>query len=315
MRCLVALAAAAACVWGVAGCGGASQRGHIASSVPPGRLVVGGAADATSPAGSGDDLVWTRGGVNAPVIVLKLGTVELREGARRPVRISEPGVLSASGGMDRQNVVIQEVRSGQSDLRLYDLESHSLRRLPPGPNTRSWEWRGSISGRRLLFGRIDFGSKTYQIVLANLATGEEHILDSVSGHGAYAEPGQLAGRYAVWLGCPDNVCSIYRYDVRTGKKVRVTTRAAYTTFYYAPSVTADGTVYYAEGARACGAHVSLVQFRPQRATRRIATLPPGYDLRFTSASPRPGGTRIVFDRVNCSSKHFAVYELRPGIPR
>ena len=308
MRCLFALAAAAACTAGVAGCGGASQRGHVSSGLP-GRLVVGGAADATSPAGSGDDLVWTRGEVNAPVIVLELGTVELREGARRPVRISEPGVLSASGGMDRQNVVIQEVRSGQSDLRLYDLRSHSLRGLPPGPNTRYWEWRGSISGRWLLFGRIDFGAKTYRIVLANLATGEEQVLYSVSGHGAYAEPGQLAGRYAVWLGCPDNVCSIYRYDVRTGKKVRVTTRAAYTTFYYAPSVTADGTVYYAEGARACGAHVALVRFRPPRATRRIATLPPGYDLRFTSAIPGPGGTRIVFDAVNCSSKDVAVYEL------
>jgi hypothetical protein len=315
VRRLAVVAGIAAFTGAACGCGEASHRGHVPSAGRPTRLVVGGGADATSPAGSGSDLVWTRGGVDAPVIVLKLGTVELREGGRRPVRISEPGILSASGGMDRRNVVIQEVRSGQSDLRLYDLRSHSLRSLPPGPNTRSWEWRGSISGRRLLFGRIDFASKTYRIVLANLATGEEQVLDSVSGHGAYAEPGQLAGRYAVWLACPDNVCSIYRYDIRTAQKIQVTKRAAYTTFYYAPSVTADGTVYYAEGARACGAHVSLVQFRPQRATRRIATLPPGYDLRFTSAIPRPGGTRIVFDRVNCSSKHFAVYELRPGIPR
>ena len=303
---LVVLAAAAACTWGAAGCGGESQRGNVSSVSRPARLLVGGA---TSPAGSGDALVWTRGEVDAPVIVLELGTVELRDGSQPPVRISEPGVLSASGGMDSRNVVIQEVRSGQSDLRLYDLRSHSLRRLPPGPNTRSWEWRGSISGRWLLFGRIDFGSKRYRIVLANLATGVEHVLDSASGHGAYAEPGQLAGRYAVWLGCPDNVCSIYRYDIRTARKIRVTTRAAYTTFYYAPSVTADGTVYYAQGARACGARVSLMRFRPSGTTDRIATLPPGYDLRFTSAISRPGGTRLVFDRVACSRRHFAVYEL------
>ena len=88
------LAAAAACTWGVTGCGGKSQRGNVSSVSRPARLLVGGA---TSPAGSGDALVWTRGEVDAPVIVLELGTVELRDGSQPPVRISEPGVLSTSG--------------------------------------------------------------------------------------------------------------------------------------------------------------------------------------------------------------------------
>ena len=74
-------------------------------------------------------------------------------------------------------------------------------------------------------------------------------------------------------------------------------------------MTPDGAVYYAEGARACGAHISVVRFGPQGTTRRIATVPAGYDLRFTSAIPSPGGTRIVFDRASCSRKHFAIYEL------
>jgi hypothetical protein len=64
------------------------------------------------------------------------------------------------------------------------------------------------------------GTDTYQIVLADLATGRERTLDSVRGHGAYAEPGQLDGRYAFWAGCPDNFCTVYRYDVVKGTRLR-----------------------------------------------------------------------------------------------
>ena len=239
------------------------------------------------------------------MIVMKLGTVFLRHGSEKPMRISPPGVPAASGGMDKSTLVVQVVRNGQSDLLLYDLKTHRLREPPHGINTRAWEWRGSISGSRLLFGRFN-GVDTYEIVLADLSTGPELILDSVRGHGAYAEPGQVNGRYAVWAGCPDNFCSIYRYDIRTGSRLRVP--GDYRHVSYAPSVAASGDVYYGYALRGCGSAVQLRRFRPGAGSRVLRTLAAGYDFRFTNTD----GRSVVFDRVSCSQDNFDIFTANAG---
>jgi hypothetical protein len=262
-------------------------------------------ADETSPASNGADFAWTRGSRDGPVIVMKLGTVFVRHGDGRPVAITTPGVLAAAGGMDGRTLVVQVVRNHQSDLRLFDLRTDRFHEPPPAVNTRAWEWRGSISGHRLLFGRFD-GVNTYEIVLANLSTGREQILESVRGHGAYAEPGQINRRYAVWAGCPDNFCTIYRYDVTTHRRVRVP--GDYRHAAFAPSVAAGGDVFYGRGLVACGADVKLMRYRPGATPHVVASLLPGYDFRFSSTD----GRRVLFDRVSCDHGDFDVYAVRVG---
>jgi hypothetical protein len=242
------------------------------------------------------------------VIVMKLGAVFLSQTGRRPVRITPKGVLTASGGMDARTLVVQIVRSNQSDLVLYDLRTRRVREPPRGVNTPAWEWRGSISGRRLLFGRFN-GVNTYDIVLADLSTGRERILDSVSGHGAYAEPGQVSGRYAVWAGCPDNFCSVYRYDIQSRSRLRVPGDVRHVA--YAPSVDASGDVYYGYApyaAKACGSAVQLRRFRRGAGSRVLQTLSHGYDFRFTNTD----GRRVVFDRVRCSQGTFDIFAANAG---
>jgi hypothetical protein len=261
-------------------------------------------ADETSPATNGRDLAWTRGSKDGPVIVMKLGAVFLRRAGGKAVRISPPGgALAASGGMDARTLVVQVIRNHGSDLELYDLKTGRFRKPPPAVNTRAWEWRGSISGRQLLFGRFN-GTDTYQIVLADLATGRERTLDSVRGHGAYAEPGQLNGRYAVWAGCPDNFCTVYRYDVVNGARIRVP--GDYRHSVSAPSVTATGDVYYGRGLRSCGSQVTLMHYRPSASPNVVAALPHGYDFRFSTTD----GKRVLLDRVSCEHGNFDVYAAR-----
>lgn len=150
--------------------------------------VIATAADETSPSSTPGYLAWTRGGIDGPVIVMKLGVVLLRRDGGRAIRVSPSHALSASGGMDSRWLVIQFVRSGNSDLELVDLRDRRHRDLPARVNTRAWEWRGSISGPWLLFGRLGAPAGTYRVVLYNLAGDEASVLDSVAGHGAYAEP-------------------------------------------------------------------------------------------------------------------------------
>jgi hypothetical protein len=276
-------------------------------SVGAGSPLVATRADETSPATNGRDVAWTQGSRDGPVIVMKLGTVMLQHGVSRPAAITAPGVLAASGGMDRRTLVVQVVRGGQSDLRLFDLASRRFRDPPRGVNTRAWEWRGSILGARLLFGRyrVAGNAGTYDVLLANLATGRIRMLDSVAGHVPYAEPGQIAGPYAVWSTCRDNLCFVYRYDARDARRIRID--GGYGDGAYAPSVTATGDVYYARGRYACGSDVEIVRYRAGERSV-IARLPEGFDLRFTDTD----GSRLLYDRVNCTHGDFDIYSIRVG---
>jgi hypothetical protein len=199
-------------------------------------------ADETSPSGNGVDLAWTRGSANAPVIEMKLGTVFVRHRGGAARRITAPGTPAASGGMDARTLVVEIVRHGNSDLELYDLRTHRFRRPPDGVNTSAWEWRGSISGRRLLFGRLRVAGDafTYDVVLADLVTGRLRVLDSAGTHASYAEPGQVAGRWVVWNRCRENLCVVYRYDARTGTRIRVD--GDYDHAAVAPSAAPNGVV-------------------------------------------------------------------------
>jgi len=269
------------------------------------RAVIATSADETSPATNGVDVAWTRGSKDGPVIVMKLGAVFLRRDGRPAVRITPPGVLAASGGMDARTLVVQVIRRGGSDLELFDLKTSRFRAPPRGVNTRAWEWRGSISGHSLLFGRFN-GVNTYNVVLTDLRTGRTRILDTVQGHGAYAEPGQVNGRYAVWAGCPDNFCTVYRYDLGGGRRARVPGDYGHVAF--APAVTSDGVVYYGRGLRFCGSEVRLMRYRPGTAPRVVASLAPGFDFRFATTD----GRRVLFDRVSCAHGNFDVYSVRVG---
>jgi hypothetical protein len=101
----------------LSGCGSSRVEKRTDGSRP----LVATPADETSPATNGTDLAWTRGSKDGPVIVMKIGAVFLRHGSGKPVRISPRGVLAASGGMDKDTLVVQVVRNNQSDLLLYYL--------------------------------------------------------------------------------------------------------------------------------------------------------------------------------------------------
>src|SRR4051812_9278766 len=244
-------------------------------------VVATGAAE-TSPAAGPGLLAWTRGSTDGiPAIQMKLGVVLVRRASGRPVAVTPPHVLAASGGTDGRRLVVEVVRSGQSDLELVDLADRSRRSLPAAVNTREWEWRGSISGPWLLFGRYR-APVTYQIVVYNLVTRELRILDEAGVHAAYAEPGLLDGRYAVWAACHEGSCAVSRYDLKTRKGLRITTDYEHT--LYAPSVTAAGDVYYARGGRGCGNEVELLRYRQRTGSRVVYTFAPGHDLRFTATT-------------------------------
>ena len=80
-------------------------------------------------------------------------------------KVNKRGQAQA-GGIDGTTLIYQSIRNGQSNLRLFDLVSH-VRSTPAGVDTKKWEYRPTISGGWILFGRAWSSHPTnYQLLSA-----------------------------------------------------------------------------------------------------------------------------------------------------
>ena len=130
-----------------------------------------------SPSASGDWLVWSRS--------RERGTSPFdlfaQHGTDPAFKINRKDTQAYGGGIDGTRLLYQLIRgqyATESDLRLYDLQTRRLTPLPAGVNTKNWECCGTISGDWILFSRgRAYGTAKQQVILRNLVTGEQRVLD------------------------------------------------------------------------------------------------------------------------------------------
>ena len=159
--------------------------------------------------------------------------------------------------------------------------------MPPGVNTPKWECCATISGGWLLFSRGQAYSRDRQLVLLrNLTTGEQRVLDQLQNRNGILSAGQLNGNFAVWAKCnPYPRCQIFRYDLASASTTPLPATAG--KVVYSPSVNEYGTVYYGQSNRGCGKSVQLVKQPVAGGPEVIAKLPQGRDLDVTFAHRIP----------------------------
>jgi hypothetical protein len=225
-----------------------------------------------------------------------------------------------AGGIDGTTLVYHVVRGSRprlSDLRLFDLATKRHKPLPSGVNTGRWECCGSISGDWLLFSRARASGTGRQLVLLrNLVTGEQRVLDAMQAQKGSLHADQLNGTFAVWSRCdPYPRCRVLRYDVASGSAAALTVPAG--KIPYAPSVNQFGTAYYAQRSGGCGNSVQLMKQRPTGTPELLASLPPGRDVGASYAhapSAKPPRelvtTRIYFDQRACGKQpRWNIYRI------
>lgn len=220
--------------------------------------------------------------------------VYVRRGDAPAWRANPAGTYAQTGGFGDGKLVIQLLHY-DSVLATVDLRTRAVRVLPaPINGAHTDQWRPSVSGDRVLYGRM--GNLDWQIMLADLRTARVVRLDDVRGHGAYAEPGQLNGRYATWLACPDNKCRVVRYDLDTGARVEMPPVGGAQYDQFGPSVTRDGTVYFGIAEHNC-ADTRLLRWRRGR-IRTIYRFPPdaGYEYSYAAATEP---TTVYYDESAC----------------
>jgi hypothetical protein len=267
------------------------------------------------PAADGDWLAWSRSRERVPSPF----DLFARHAGNRAFRVNPKGTQAYAGGIDGTRLVYQLFRGGlaiQSDLRLFDLGTRRQSPLPAGVNTKGWECCGTISGNWLFFSRgHSYSLDTQLIILRNLVTGEQRILDRLRNRNGLLSAGQLNGTFAVWARCnPYPRCQIIRYDLATASVTPLPISAGRVA--YAPSVTPRGTAYYLRSSKGCGKSVELVKHTLTGAPQVLAKFPKGRDGDVTYADTVRAGppaapltTHVYFDRTVCSKQTWDIYRV------
>ncbi|HEY7147835.1 MAG TPA: hypothetical protein VH420_00170 [Gaiellaceae bacterium] len=234
-------------------------------------------------------------------------------------RVNPKNTQAYAGGIDGATLVYQLIRGSfadSSDLRLYDLTTRHLQAMPAGVNTPKWECCATISGGWLLYSRGQAYSPDRQLVLLrNLETGEQRVLDQLKNRNGLVSAGQLNGTFAVWAKCnPYPRCQIMRYDLASASTTALPSAAG--KVVYSPSVNELGTVYYGQSKKGCGKSVQLVKQKLTGPPEVIARLPQGRDLDVSFAHrilTKPPGdvitTRVYYDSVRCRTHSWNIYSV------
>ena len=260
------------------------------------------------PVANGAYFAWGQDSVRKPYRY----QVYARAGTGRAFRVSPSRTRGYPGGISASTLVYQVIRGHRSNLALYDLASRKRLAMPKGVNTAQWEWRPSISGDWLLFSRHNL--RTERIVLHNLRTGAERILDSGSmENGNVVMAGQVNGDFAVWDKCPrPQRCTVVRYSLSTG--IATPLPAPPGRAHYAASVAEDGTVYLARSEPKCGGSVEFWRYPLVGVPVRLFSLPAGFDIAATYVYTRAGKREatvndVYYDRGRCKARRFDIYRL------
>jgi hypothetical protein len=168
------------------------------------------------------------------------------------VKLNRKG-LGYIGGIDPPVVAYQQVVKGNSDLKLYDVDTQARSDPPAGVNTSNWEWEPSISGDWLLFARQTNSAQF--VILRSLTTAAKVVLDQGR---RFHHAGQVSDDYAVWTRCGKTACNVVRRQLSTATDT-VLARPA-DRFQYGAAVTSTGIVYVARSSPKCGGSVKIARF-------------------------------------------------------
>jgi hypothetical protein len=223
------------------------------------------------------------------------------------VRVNRPGTHGWSGGFDGDTFVYQEAGGRQSNLQLYDVPTGARSAPQPGVNTLAWEWRPTLSGSQLLFGRSLLNQRIDQVLLRDLTTGSTRVLDRIRWRNGFVAPGQVNGNYVVWWRC-DRFCNVFIHDIAASTTTKIGNPGSH---QYAASVTSDGTMYFVRSGRACGSVARLMR-RPQPLgpPKVVAPLPWGQDISSTYALENADGTTtVLFGHIRCRANLQDVFSV------
>jgi len=227
-------------------------------------------------------------------------------------KVNPRGTSGALGGIDGTKLVYQQSKSGNSDVRFFDLVALK-RSTPPGVNTKQWEYRPSNSGNQLLFGRYYPSTGKRKVILFDTSTARARVLATTTSKKTMLQPGQVSGDYVVWAKKTPTTCNVYLYTISSKTTTKIPNPLAECQF--GPSVSSTGTVYFGRSGFACGNSFQLMKY-PLGGPTASSLLPFKLTGKFFSntyaVSNDNGTTSVLFDPGPCTTKNQDIYEWNAG---
>ncbi len=205
---------------------------------------------------------------------------------------------AALGDIEGDQLVYQEFGDEDSDIWFFDLVARHRSPPPNGVNTSQWEYWPSMSQRWLLFGRRA-RSGTRTLILFDLSSNTSQRLDRVRGPSSFIAPGEVSGDYVVWHTCrSDTRCDVYLHHIPDDQTTRIANPDGRN--QHSPSVTPDGTVYFARTRGDCGSGVQLMQQPLEGSAEALWRLPSGDDIATTNVwVDERGVVTVLYDHFAC----------------
>lgn len=236
-----------------------------------------------------------------------------RVGGGSPFRLNARGTrgFTAGGAVteDGGRIAYWQHRSGNGNIKILNVRTRT-RRSVGVVNTAGHEWGASVSGRWLLFARGRHGG-TMRVYVANLRTGNVRRLARVGSNG-YLQPGDVSGRWVTWTTCAGfRNCSITRYNLRTGTRTKLANPLDRSQF--APSVLANGTVFYGESGNnaTCATRLRIYKAPLAGGRTRLTTLPSGTSIATTSVRRvSSSAADVLYDQMRCDTGASDIYRAR-----
>ncbi len=229
---------------------------------------------------------------------------------KRPIssvrfKVNGPGTQAFQPNIDLANatlggdvLVFAQKPAGDADLKLWDIDSGGRTNPPAGVNTNAGEWKPSIDGDHLLFGRGP-ANRFYmnRVILYDLNTNTWAVIDTAPPNGI-VYPGIVNGNWASWTECSLSACRAWRYEIPTATKTEVPSNAR---FVYTSSIGDDGTMFFVQSGNGCGANVKIRRAAVGAPATTWVDFPPGIDANVSDLDDSGVPRRVYFSRVNCSN--------------
>lgn len=187
---------------------------------------------------------------------------------------------------------------------MVDLATREGLDVPDGINTKAEEYAPSISGDRILFGRVTRAGKPQMHVYLyapSLADGSGPVI-SVKVLGlskGTLMPNDIAGDWIAWTMCQDT-CDVFTRNEDTDGTYKVN-RTAGNYDLFGASVTADGYIYVVRSKRSCDTGPLVMGGETPFAGDVIASLPAGTSTTWTSDWTSASGMVLLYDQTSCLS--------------
>lgn len=221
-------------------------------------------------------------------------------------RIPVPGNVSTGNiitdGPYAGQLVLRTDASGNDNIKFYDLAAGTVSSAPKAVNTSKDEFSPTVSGDYMAFVR---GSNAGNLFLYQFSTDTTTKIRS----GVYAAA--LDGDYLAFSRfCTRTTCSVARYQLSTGKTVKMPTPARGRSLYHA-AVAADGTMFWVEGSYAhCGRHTKI-RMKSGSTVSTLWAAPAGDEVDFMLVGTLGGNPTLAYSLARCpySSNRWGAYRI------